>query len=188
MACIPSLGITAEQVIKRISLNVNAARSSALSTPKVKALLKIALDTQSKTMSFVLLAAGFSFLFGLLSVLLLQIDLKKVQRKPTAARKFMALKRLMLCFVWTSTALAFGAAFATTQLAKIIQQTSPSSVSVVSDSLVIEGGTGIQVLQWLAASFSFLFATGVSSTFMEAGKHQQSTSKGAASFDETPEF
>lgn len=169
-------------------METSTARSSALSTPKVKTLLRIALDTQSKTMSFVLLAAGFSFLFGLFSVLLLQIDLKKVQRKPTAARKIMVLKRLMLCFVWTSTALAFGAAFATTQLAKIIQHSSTSSVSVVSPTLVIEGGTGVQVLQWLAASFSFLFATGVSSIFMEAGKHQHSASKGAASFDEAPEF
>ncbi|KAI4172851.1 MAG: hypothetical protein LQ346_008515, partial [Caloplaca aetnensis] len=122
----------------------STARSSALSAPKAKALLKIALDTQSKTSSFVLLAAGFSFLFGLFSLLLLQIDLKKVQRKPTAARKILVLKRLMFGFVWTSTALAFGAAFATTQLAKVIQHTSSNSVSIVSSSLVVEGGTGVQ--------------------------------------------
>ncbi|KAL8901657.1 MAG: hypothetical protein Q9207_005089 [Kuettlingeria erythrocarpa] len=183
MACIPSLGITTDQVIKRISMKVNAARSSALSAPKAKVVLKIALDTQRKTSSFVLLAAGFSFLFGLFSLLLLQIDLKKIQRKLTAARKIIILKRLMLCFVWTSTALVFGAAFATTQLAKVIQHTSSTSGSVVSNSLVVEGGTGVQVLQWLAASFSFLASAGVSSIFMDAGKHRQLISKEPANFE-----
>lgn len=101
-------------------MNFSTARSSTLSSPRVKSLLKIALDNQSKTIPFVLLAGGILFLFGFLSVLLLQFEKKKVQRKPNAARKITVLKRLMLCFVWTSTALAFGASFSTTQLAEII--------------------------------------------------------------------
>lgn len=216
MTCTTSAGSDTEQLVKRISLNVNAgtyqcrsisslstilgaadfvvqipcasvklltvvsppARSSILSSPRVKALLKVALDSQSKTMPFAFLAAGILFLFGLLSVLLLQFEHKKAQRKANAARKITVLKRLMLCFVWTSTALAFGASFSTTQLAKMIQRTNASSVSVVSQSLVIEAGAGLQVLQWLAASFSFLFSTGVSSIFMVTGDHQETASKG----------
>ena len=129
-------------------------------------------------MPFVFLAAGILLLFGLLSVLLLQFEHKKAQRKTNAARKNTILKRLMLCFVWTSTALAFGASFSTTQLAKMIQRTNASSVSIVSQSLFVEAGAGLQVLQWLAASFSFLFSMGVSSIFMVTGDHQETASKG----------
>ncbi|KAL8756245.1 MAG: hypothetical protein Q9199_003067 [Rusavskia elegans] len=172
----------------QLATNFSTARSSTLSSPRVISLLKIALDDQSKTMPFVLLAGGILFLFGLLSVLLLQLEKKKVQRKPNAARKIIVLKRLMLCFVWTSTALAFGASFSTTQLAKIIQRTDTSSVSVVSQSLVIEAGAGLQALQWLAASFSFLFSIGVASIFMVTGDHQKTASKGASGSDDIADF
>ncbi|KAL9022582.1 MAG: hypothetical protein Q9185_000293 [Variospora sp. 1 TL-2023] len=188
LACIPSLGVTPDQVIKEISLNVNAARSNILSTPNVRRLLKIALDNQNKTMSYVLLAAGFFFLFGLLSLLILQITLRKAQPKPNAARKVKILKRLMLSFLWTSTALAFGASFATTQLAKILQHTSTSATSVVAESLVIEQGAGLEALQWLAAAFSFLFTTGVAWMFLDAGDRQHSMRKGDSGSDDVPEF
>lgn len=139
-------------------------------------------------MPFVFLAGGILFLFGLLSVLLLQLEKKKVQRKPNATRKIIVLKRLMLCFVWTSTALAFGAAFSTTQLAKIVQRTTASSVAVVTQPLVIEGGAGLQALQWLAASFSFFFSTGVSSIFMETGDHQKTAPRSTYDPDDVPSF
>ncbi|KAL8671591.1 MAG: hypothetical protein Q9168_003915 [Polycauliona sp. 1 TL-2023] len=183
MLIIPILifyGVDPEQLVKRISVNVNAARSSTLSSPKVKALLKIALDTQSKTMPFVLLAAGIMFLLGLLSVLLLQFETKKAQRKSNAARKITVLKRLMLCLVWTSTALAFAASFSTTQLSNISQRTGARSDGVVAQSLIIEPGTGVQVLQWLAASFSLFFSAGVSSVFMVNGDHQGTSWKGTS--------
>ncbi|KAL9031068.1 MAG: hypothetical protein Q9196_000878 [Gyalolechia fulgens] len=192
LACAPSLGATADQTVKQISLNMNAvhqiARSSTLSNPRVEALLKVALDNQAKTISWVLLAAGISFFFGLLSVLLLQFNLKRVQREPTAARKSMIVKRLMVCFIWTSTALAFGASLATTQLARAIQHPSSSATSVVAHSLIIEGGTGVQVLQWLAASLSFFFATGVSSIFDGVGEDQEWNVKGATRSDDTDDF
>lgn len=138
-------------------------------------------------MSWVLLAAGSSFLCGLISVLLLQLNLKKVQEKPNAGRKVMILRRLMLCFVWTSTALAFGASFSTTQLARTLQHTSPSSNSIVTDLLVIQGGASLQALQWLAASFSFFFSTGVSSIFVDIGV-DQSVPKMAPTYGDVPDF
>ncbi|KAL9004767.1 MAG: hypothetical protein Q9188_002424 [Gyalolechia gomerana] len=164
------------------------ARSSTLSVPHVKALLKIALDNQAKTISWVLLAAGISFVFGLLFVFLPQFNLKRVQRKPTAARKIMILKRLMLCFLWTSTALAFSASLTTTQLARTIQRPSTSSTSIVANLFIIEGGMGLQVLQWLAASLSTFFATGVSSIFVGAGGDGQSATKDAFGSDDVPEY
>ena len=169
-----SIACQAEKLLTR---DLFPVRSSILSSPRAQAVLKIALDSQSKLMPFVFLAAGFMFVFGLICVLLLQFETKKAQRKVTAARKIIILKRLMLCFVWISTALATGASFSSTQLAKIIQRTNASSVSVVLPSLVVEAGAGIQVLQWLAASFSFLFSIGVSSIFMVTGDHQQRGSK-----------
>ena len=173
---------------KPLTMNISLARSTTLSSPRVKALLKIALDSQKRTMPFIYLAAGILFLFGLLAVLLLQFETKKVQRKPNAARKITILKRLMLCFLWTSTALAFGASFSSTQLAKIIQRTDTSSVGVISQSLIIEAGVGLQVLQWLAASFSFLFSAGVSSIFMVAGDHQTTASKTSLGSGDIPDF
>lgn len=169
-------------------LETSLARSNTLSTPNVRRLLQIALDNQNKTVSYVLLAAGFFFLFGLLSLLILQITLRKAQPKPNAARKVKILKRLMLSFLWTSTALAFGASFATTQLAKILQRTSTSATSVVAESLVIEQGAGLEALQWLAAAFSFLFTTGVAWMFLDAGDRQHSMRKGDSGFDDVPEF
>lgn len=100
----------------------------------------------------------------------------------------MILKRLMLYFLWTSTALAFSASLTTTQLARTIQRTSTSSTSVVANSLIIEGGMGLQVLQWLAASLPIFFATGVSSIFVGAGGDGQSATKDAFSSDDVPEY
>ncbi|KAL8993364.1 MAG: hypothetical protein Q9169_006397 [Polycauliona sp. 2 TL-2023] len=200
LACIASSGSTPEQVIKRISVNVNAGEyqspfhqsaSVAVACPlygTAKSLLKIALDNQSKTMPFVLLTAGILFLLGLLLVLLLQFETKKVQRKTNSARKITIFKRLMLCLVWTSTALAFGAAFSTTQLSKIIQRTNASSVSVVTQSLIIEPGAGLQVIQWLAASFSFFFSVGVSSIFMVTGDNQTTTTKSSLGTSDIDDF
>lgn len=181
LTCVSSSGSSTDQVVERISVNVDTARSNTLSNPRVRALLKIALDNQSKTISWVLLAGGIFFLLGLLFVLLLQFSRKSAQRKPTTARKMMVQRRLMLFFIWTSTALAFGASLATTQLAKIVNRTSASSTSVVANSLLIEPGTGLQVLQWLAATFSFSFAIGVSSIFTGAGGDQDSSIKGTSS-------
>lgn len=187
MACVPSIGSTAEQVIKQISLAVNAARSSTLSTPKVRSLLAIALENQKRTISWVILVAGFSFLLGLLSVLLLQWNLKKIQQKPNAGRKIMILKRMTLCLVWTSTALAFGASLTASQLAKTLRHTSHSSVSIIASSLVIEGGAGLHALQWLAASSSFFFSTGISLILSDAGE-SRFEAKGPSSFDDMPDF
>ncbi|KAL8871043.1 MAG: hypothetical protein Q9174_003046 [Haloplaca sp. 1 TL-2023] len=184
LACVASVGSSAEDVVKRISRNVNEARSSILSSPRAQAVLKIALDTQSKLMPFVILAAGFMFIFGLICVLLLQLETKKAQRKVNSARKITVLKRLMLCFVWTSTALAISAAFSMTQLAKMVHRNNASSVSVVSSSLVVEAGAGVQVLQWLAASFSFLFSIGMASMFMVTGDHHVNGRSGSGSGDD----
>ncbi|KAI4217809.1 MAG: hypothetical protein LQ349_009012 [Xanthoria aureola] len=188
LACITSLGSDTEQMLKRFSLNFNADRLSTLSSPRGKYLLKIALDNQSNTMPFVLLAGGILFLFGLISVLLLQFEEKRVQRKPNAARKMTVLKRLMLCFVWTSTACAFAASFSTTQLARIIQRTNTSSISVFLQSIIIEPGAGLHALQWLAASCCFLFSTGISSIFMATGDHQRLASKGTLDSNHIADF
>lgn len=168
--------------------DLSTDRSSTLSSPKVKELLKIALDNQTKIIPLFLLAAGMSFLFGLLSALLLEFETRKAQGKCNTARKITIVRRLMLCFLWTSTALAVGAAFSTTQLAEIVRSTTASSVGVITHSLVIEGGTSLQVLQWLAASFNFLFSTGLSSIFMEVGDHQNSASKNDYPPDDVPSF
>ncbi|KAI4184861.1 MAG: hypothetical protein L6R41_004467 [Letrouitia leprolyta] len=148
-----------------------------LSNPRVKKLLKVALNIQAKTISWVFLAAGIFFLLGLLFVLLLQFNRKSAQPKPTTPRKIMVQRRLMLFFVWASTALAFGAALATTQLAKVVQRGSPSSTSVVSTTLIIKEGTSVEILQWLAASFSIFFAMGVSSIFVGVGGGQRSKAR-----------
>ena len=167
------------------------ARSSTLSNPHVKTLLKIALDTQANTISWVLVAAGITYLLSLLLILILQFNRKRVQRKPTTARKIMVLKRMTLFFVWLSAALVFGASLATSQLARAIHRTSASSVGIVASSLVIEAGQGVQVLQWLATSFSFWFATGISSIFAGAGgdgEPSSSSSKGSLDSEGGPEW
>ena len=173
---------------KPLITNFSTARLSTLSSPGGKYLLKIALDNQSNTMPFVILAGGILFLLGLLPVLLLQFEEKRVQRKPNAARKMTVLKRLMLCFVWTSTACAFAASFSTTQLARVIQRTNISSIGVVMQSIIVESGAGHQALQWLAASCCFLFSTGISSIFMATGDHQRLASKGTLDSNHIADF
>lgn len=174
-------------MVKHISLIVDSARSSTLTTPNVKALLSIALENQERTISWVIILAGFAFLLGLLSVLLLQWNLMKVQQKPNAGRKIMILKRMVLCFLWASTALAFGAALTASQLARTLQYTSRSPTNMRTDSLIVEAGAGFQVLQWLAASFSFFFSLGISSISTGQGERRLD-SKGPTSFDDVPDF
>ena len=190
MACVPSLGASADQVINRISTNVNATRSSRLTDPHVKTLLSIALDSQSKTIVWVLLLSGISFLFSLLFLLLLQLDLKKVQRKLNADRKIMVLRHLMLSFVWTSTALAFGASLATSQLAKVLQHTSNVAISVVAPSITIQGGSGLQALQWLVFALSVFFSTGVSLIFpqVQGGRSMNKEMPSFQDVHDVPDF
>ena len=159
-----------------------------LSSPRVKTLLQIALNNQSRTIYIFLLLAGFSFLFGLLMLLSLHINMHKAQQKPSAGHKKMILKRLMLTFSWTSTALAFGAALAATQLAKSLQHTSTTNATVVASSLLVEGGAGLQVLQWLAASSSLLFSAGVSSIFIRKDGDYQSSVTSSSSSDTEVDF
>lgn len=174
-------------MVKHISLIVDSARSTTLTTPNVKALLGTALENQKRTISWVIILAGIAFLLGLLSVLLLQWNLKQVQQKPNAGRKIMILKRMMLCFLWASTALAFGAALTASQLARTLHHTSRSPTNMITDSLIVETGTGFQVLQWLAASFSFFFSIGISLISTGQGKRRLD-SKGPSSFDDVPDF
>ena len=187
IACVTSLGSNTDQVVRRISPTVNSTRSSTLTTPNVKALLNIALENQRRTISWVIILAGFIFLLGLFSVLLLQWNVKNVQQNPNAGRKIMILKRMMLCFLWASTALAFGAALTASQLARTLQHTSHSPSNMITDSLIVEAGAGFQVLQWLAALFSFFFSVGISS--ISTGQAERRLDfKGPSSFDDVPEF
>ena len=168
-------------------MNVNEARSRTLTNPSVRSLFKIALDNQKKMIAWILVAGGISFLCSLLSLLIYQVNLKKVHQEPNNGRKILILKRLTFCLLWSSTSLAFGASLITTQLARVLQHTSQSSISVVTSSLVIEGGIGLQVLQWLAAAFSFMFSAGISAILIRV-RESPFIAKGPPSFDEVPDF
>ena len=160
-----------------------------LSNANVKALLKVALDNQRRTVAWVLPTAGILFLLSLLSLLLLHWDQEKTQQ-TFDSRKFMMLKRMTISLVLVSTMLAFSAALAASQLARSLQHNSHSSSSLIVDTVVVEAGAGLQVLQWLAASFSIFFSTGISLILSDSEGNSDSSfmAKGPSSFDNTPEF
>lgn len=136
--CIPTKGRSSNQVMSQIIGSPGSGQSSA------KTIFDTGLEFQSTVIYWIILTAGILYMLGLVSLSLLKIKMKKTAHS-------LSQQRVTMCFLWTSTALAFAASLSVTQIVNTLE-------IWPTQSLAMETGTAVQVLQWLATSFSLLFS------------------------------
>jgi hypothetical protein len=107
----------------------------------------------------VLVIASILFTLSLASLALLKLSLKS---RSTRTHRTTFYKPNTVSTLWLSTALAFAAALSTTQTFGVLQY---STTLLNTSELKVMPGVALQVLQWLAFSFSAVFTMGVSSMF-----------------------
>ncbi|KAF1360421.1 hypothetical protein EJ07DRAFT_154874 [Lizonia empirigonia] len=127
-------------------------------TPTNLLLISSTLALQSKVLN-VLVIASVLFTLSLASLALLKLSLKS---RSTLHHRATLYRSITISSLWLSTALALAAALSTTQTFGVLQY---STTLLNTSELKVMPGVALQVLQWLAFSFSAVFALGVSSMF-----------------------
>jgi hypothetical protein len=117
---------------------------------------------QFKVFLCLLVAAGIQFFIAVTLLTLLKRNLRDA--KATSLKRRMLYKRGSIGSLWFSAALALAASVSTTEAVGALQ--SLYSMETLFDFQVkIVAGIPLQVLQWLAFSFSTAFALGISMVF-----------------------
>jgi hypothetical protein len=119
-----------------------------LAAPIIQNLIDTALALQTTTFTWILAAAGAIFLVSIFALAILTYRVKCSHSRPVQSTGN-SLRRAMLFFTWTSTGLAFAAAFSLLQViaAPGFQGSNLESITRIS------GGTASQALHWLLLSF-----------------------------------
>ncbi|KAF1937532.1 hypothetical protein EJ02DRAFT_51053 [Clathrospora elynae] len=151
--CASTSGGSKDALIARVLEN-----TANHNTPSNLPLISSALALQSKVLN-VLVIASVLFTLSLASLALLKLSLKS---RSTRTHRTTLYKPITVSTLWLSIALALAAALSTTQTFGVLQY---STTLLNTSELKVMPGVALQVLQWLAFSFSAVFTMGVSSMF-----------------------
>jgi hypothetical protein len=127
-------------------------------TSSLLSMISSALVLQTRVLN-VLVIASVLFILSLASLALLKLSLKSRSTRPQRTTLY---KLNTVSTLWLSTSLALAAALSTTQTFNVLQY---STTLLNTSEIKMTPGVALQVLQWLAFSFSAVFALGVSSMF-----------------------
>jgi len=145
---------------------------------EIRDLVATARELQKHIFNSVLAVGGFLFLVGLVFLFLLRRDVSKGPN-PEKAGRSKVYHHGTYIFLYFGTTLILTAALATTQMAGALQFASEATDSV---TILMEAGTAIQVLQWMAFGFAAMFSALV--PFLVKGAAEKANAAGEEYYKE----
>jgi Ca2+ regulator and membrane fusion protein Fig1 len=138
-------------------------------------LLQFALITQTKIIIPVIIAGGVTFLLGVLSLLNLKWQERRMLASHKASSASQSLRRLKshtVLLLWLSVMFAFGASLSS--------NISVGALAFTTDSFktqfTIQAGKALQAIQWTKFTLVFLFSAGVTEMLWARNGHSAGSS------------